>query len=70
MKPAILSILRYVGLLIEMAGLLAFGMLRNDHRAIAGIELRQLAFVAVALGFVLWIVSITARRGWSRRKPD
>jgi len=72
MKPATVQILRGVGLLIETAGLIAFVALRNDRRAVAGIELRHAAFACVALGFALWMVSITARTSWNRRTrgPD
>jgi hypothetical protein len=72
MKPTTALILRGVGLLIEVIGLAAFVSLRDDRRAIAGIELRQIAFAAVILGFILWAVSIAARRagGKSQRELD
>jgi hypothetical protein len=72
MKPATALILRGVGLLIEVIGLAAFVSLRDDKRTIAGIELKQIAFAAVIVGFVLWAVSIAARRvgGKSQQEPD
>jgi len=70
MKPATVQILRGVGLLIETAGLMAFVSLRNDQRAVAGIELRHAAFALMALGFGLWVVSIAARPAWTRRKRE
>jgi hypothetical protein len=72
MKPATALILRGVGLLIEVIGLAAFVSLRDDKRAVAGIALRQLAFAAVVLGFLLWLASIAARRAGAkpRREPD
>jgi hypothetical protein len=72
MKPTTALILRAVGLLIEVIGLSAFVALRDDHRAVAGIELRQFAIAAVVLGFLIWVASIAARRGWAcrGREPD
>ena len=72
MKPATALILRGVGLLIEVVGLMAFVALRNDHRAVAGIELRTVAIAFVALGFTLWMVSVGGRQAWAKRtrEPD
>lgn len=70
MKPATAQILRGVGLLIEIVGLMAFVVLRNDRRAIAGIELRYAAFACVVLGFTLWMVGVGSRQAWARRTRD
>jgi len=70
MKPATALILRSLGLLIEVAGLMAFVVLRNDRRAVGGIELRYVAFAAVSLGFVLWMLGIAARQAWGRRPRE
>lgn len=67
MKPTTALILRAVGLLIEVIGLSAFVALREDHRAVAGIELRHVAMAAVVLGFLLWLASVAARQGWTAR---
>jgi hypothetical protein len=72
MKPATALILRGVGLLIEVIGLAAFVSLRDDQRTVAGIALRQIAMGAVVLGFLIWLLSIAARRAGSKpaREPD
>lgn len=57
--PAAGPILRRVGLLIEVACLLAVVTLGDDRREVAGVAVRQLMIAGVALGFVLWGVGLT-----------
>ena len=56
MKPATGPILRRVGLLIEIACLLAFVTLPDDREVFAGVDARRVLIAGVALGFVLWVV--------------
>ncbi len=69
MKPLTGPILRRVGLIIEIACLLAFVTLPDDREAFAGVDLRRVLIAGVALGFVLWIAGIA----WiwtSARRPQ
>lgn len=59
MKPVTGLILRRVGLLIEIACLLAFVTLPDDREVFVGVDLRRVLIAGVALGFVLWIVGMT-----------
>ncbi len=59
MKPITGLILRRVGLLIEIACLLAFVTLPDDREVSAGVDLRRLLIAGVTLGFILWIVGMT-----------
>ena len=59
MKPLTGLILRRVGLLIEIACLLAFVTLPDDGEVTAGVDLRRVLIAGVALGFVLWIAGMT-----------
>jgi hypothetical protein len=57
MKPAAGPILRRLGLLIEIACLLAIVTLKDDRREVAGFAVRDMLIAGVAFGFVLWGVS-------------
>ncbi len=59
MKPRTGLILRRVGLLIEIACLLAFVTLPDDREVAAGVDVRRVLIAGVALGFVLWVVGMT-----------
>jgi hypothetical protein len=70
MKRAAGPILRSVGLLIEIACLLALVTLIDERRTLAGIAVRDLLIAGAALGFVLWGVGLgllirAARQGRS-----
>ncbi len=67
MKPVTGLILRRVGLLIEIACLLAFVTLPDDREALAGFDLRRVLIAGVALGFVLWIVGMASIWASARR---
>ncbi len=58
MKPVTGLILRRVGLLLEIACLLAFVTLPDDREVSAGVDLRRVLIAGVTLGFVLWIVGM------------
>ncbi len=59
MKPATGSILRRVGLLIEMACLLVLVARRDESRMIAGVSVNHLLLAGAALGFILWGAGLT-----------
>ena len=67
MKPVTGLILRRVGLLIEIACLLAFVTLPDDREVFAGVDLRRVLIAGVALGFVLWIVGMASIWSSARR---
>jgi hypothetical protein len=60
-----------MGLLIEMASLLALVAGDVEGRSIAGIPARPLLVTGVALGFVLWAIGLTLllRAGRRSRSP-
>jgi len=59
MRPAAGPILRRVGLVIEMACLLALVAGDVEGRSVAGFAARHLLIAGVALGFVLWAIGLT-----------
>jgi hypothetical protein len=67
MKPVTGLILRRVGLLIEIACLLAFVTLPDDRVVFAGVDARRLLVGGIAVGFVLWIVGMTSIMFSARR---
>jgi hypothetical protein len=67
MKPAAGPIFRRVGLLIEMASLLALVTVVDDRREVAGVAVRHLLIGGVALGFVLWAIGLTLLMRTARR---
>ncbi len=70
MRPVAGLILRRVGLLIELACLLAFVALRDDRRVVAGVDLRRMLIAGVALGFGIWIMGMLWIRLPARRSRD
>jgi len=58
MKLANGLILRRVGLLIEMGSLLVLLTQRDESRMVAGIPVRHVLIVGVALGFLLWGIGL------------
>jgi hypothetical protein len=67
MRPAAGPILRRVGLVIEMACILALVAWDVEGRSVAGIGARQLLIAGVALGFVVWVVGLTLLLRHGRR---
>jgi hypothetical protein len=51
-------ILRWVGLVIELASILALVKWDHEGRSVAGIAARHLLIAGVALGFFLWAVGL------------
>jgi hypothetical protein len=58
MKRAAGPILRWLGLLIELACILALVRWDYQGRTIGGLEARHLLFAGVVLGFALWAVGL------------
>ncbi len=58
MRPAAGPILRRVGLLIEMACILALVAGDIEGRSVAGVDARHLLIAGVALGFVIWALGL------------
>jgi hypothetical protein len=52
-------ILRRVGLVIEMACILALVAWGDERQALAGITARHLLITGVALGFIVWAIGVT-----------
>jgi hypothetical protein len=58
MKTTAGPLLRWVGLLIEMASLLALVTWDDGRRAVAGVAVRQILLAGVVLGLVVWGVGL------------
>jgi NADH:ubiquinone oxidoreductase subunit K len=73
MKPAIPAagpILRRAGLLIELACLLTLVTQGESRQEIAGISVRHLLMIGVALGFLLWAVGLALLlRAYRQSRP-
>jgi hypothetical protein len=70
MKRAAGPILRGVGLLIELACLLAWLNWDYEGRSIGGIAVQHLLLAGVALGFVLWLAGLTLLMSAARRSQS
>jgi hypothetical protein len=70
MKRAAGPILRWVGLLIEMASILALVRCDYQGRTIGGLEAWRVLYAGVALGLVLWAAGLALILRAARRSQS